>query len=93
LVHCRNSYNQWKICRISWEEADEEYEGAENKELKELIDCPRKTKLVANGQGGVWMWKKAGNRGFRTLSLMEHNGIVAKEKEGERFPIGTITEG
>jgi hypothetical protein len=89
LVHCRNSDNRWKLCRCPWEEVNEA--GKVNQPLVEFIDCPGRTKLVTDGRGGVWIWKKVGKRNNRAVSYISRNGELTEAVES--FPGGAVMEG
>ena len=90
LLHCRNSDNRWKLCRAAWEQWDEET-GEVNEALVEFVDCPGRTKLVTDGRGGVWIWKKVGKRNNRTVSYISLDGELTESVES--FPGGAVMEG
>jgi hypothetical protein len=92
LLHCRsNDKNVWKLYRVAWELVDEET-GEVNEALVEFVDCPGRTKLVTDGRGGVWVWKKVGKHNNRAISYISQNGELI-EGRGESFPGGAVIEG
>jgi hypothetical protein len=90
LIHCRNHDNRWKLCRAAWEQVNEET-GQMNEALVEFVDCPGRTKLVTDGRGGVWMWKKVGKRNNRAVSYISRDGELTESIES--FPGGAVMEG
>jgi hypothetical protein len=52
---------------------------------------PGRTKLVTDGRGGVWMWKKVGKRNNRAVSYISRDGELTESIES--FPGGAVMEG
>jgi hypothetical protein len=91
LVHCRNRDNKWKLYRVAWEQERNEDTGEVNDAWKEFIGCSGRAKLVTDGKGGVWVWKKVGKRNNRALSYIGRDGELIEG--GESFPGGAVMEG
>jgi hypothetical protein len=76
-VHCRRN-GRWKLCHAT----------THSDLVQDVYDCPKTSKIASDTMGGVWVWKKVGKTGGRSLAHVDESGNT-HEGPG-RFPIGSV---
>lgn len=74
-VHCRVK-NRWKLCLLD-----------ESDHLSEICDCPKDARVVGDGKGGAWIFKRTGaSHQMRMLTFVSSTGTT--RDHGLSFPPG-----
>ena len=75
-VHCRVK-NRWKLCLLD-----------ESDHLSDICDCPKDARVVGDGKGGAWIFKRTGaSHQMRMLTFVTSSGIT--RDHGLSFPPGS----
>ena len=79
-VHCKRN-SQWRLCRV----------GVQGNLVQNACNCPKNCKFTSDTMGGVWIWKKVGKSGGRSLLHFDGKGNTL-ERQG-RFPTASYMGG
>ena len=79
-VHCRVQ-NRWKLCLLD-----------ESGRCTDICDCPKDARVVGDGKGGAWIFKRTGaSHQMRMLTYVTPSG--ATRDHGLSFPPGSKIAG